>query len=148
MALRPKKRTRPSPYAQAAGAHGFQAGAETSTQKNQHGKKSEARLAQDLGMRSTRASGALVFDKGDATFSATINDKVFKGRMECKSTVNQSMSLKKSWLDKIASETTANGEIPVLSLSFVDHDGDPQDFNSDWVAMPLSVWRELLGGNQ
>lgn len=147
MASRHKKRTSPSPYAPQAGGHGYQPGPE-STQKNQHGKKSEARLAQQLGMRNTRASGALSFDKGDATFSAMINGKVIRGRMECKSTVHQSLSIKKEWLDKIASETTANGEVPVLSISFVDAEGNPQDFNSDWVAMPVSIWRELLGGDQ
>jgi hypothetical protein len=96
-------------------------------------------------MRETYASGALVIDKGDATFTATINGEVLKGRLECKSTVNASLSVKKEWLDKILSESIARGEVPLFSMSFVDGQGQPVDANSDWFAMPKWVLAKLLG---
>lgn len=110
-----------------------------------HGKASEKRLANELGMRETFASGALVIDKGDATFSANINGEVFRGRLECKSTVNASLSVKKEWLDKIQSESIARGEVPLFSMSFVDEAGQPLDANSDWFAMPKWLLAKLLG---
>ncbi len=115
-------------------------------QKNTHGKRSEQRLATAMSMTPTRASGAMDFEKGDATFAANINGVDMFGRLECKSTTSASMSVKKDWLDKIHSESIARGEIPLFSISFVDADGNARDANSDWVAMPVHIMNEILGG--
>ena len=96
-------------------------------------------------MRETFASGAISIDKGDATVSISINGQAFHGRLECKSTINASLPVKKEWLDKIHAESVARGEVPFFSLSFVDDAGQPRDANSDWIAMPKWLMARILG---
>jgi len=123
----------------------LQPGAKDGTPKLSHGKASERRLATELGMRETLASGAISIDKGDATFGITINGQPYHGRLECKSTINVSLPVKKEWLDKIHAESVARGEVPMFSLSFVDEVGQPRDANSDWIAMPKWLMARILG---
>jgi hypothetical protein len=102
-----------------------------------HGRLSEKIQARKMGARLTPASGALQGAKSDATL------KNF--RMEMKSTVHESLSVKLDWLKKISEEALPLNQIPALSLSFVTPEGKPQTLtNAEWVAIPRWAFQELL----
>jgi hypothetical protein len=63
----------------------------------------------------------------------------------CKRTVHASLSIKKSWLDKIAAEAAAAGKEPALAIEIA---GGPNSAHGerDWVMCPLRVWKRLIGG--
>jgi hypothetical protein len=90
----------------------------------------------DLGLTLTPGSGAIVGAKGDS-----YNDSI---RLESKSTIHDSMSLKLSWLKKIHKEARETNRTPALSVSFVYPDGSSKDCG-DWVMMPKSKFIELMG---
>lgn len=99
------------------------------------GIRSEDRLAKRLGARKTAASGALG-QKGDMT-----RDRF---RIEAKSTVNASISLKHEWLEKIYSEAFFTSKIPALTVTFTTGDGRPIKRGS-WVMVPEDVFNDLTG---
>ena len=107
----------------------------TNKSSNKHGTLSEKRVAKDLGMKLTPGSGALSGAKGDAYN--------IDYRMESKSTIKESLSLKRAWLTKINNEARETNRHPALSLSFVNPDGSPKH-NGDWVMIPKEDFEEFL----
>jgi hypothetical protein len=101
---------------------------------NEHGNKSEKRVAKKLGMKQTPASGALPGAKGDMKNSEYL--------MEAKSTINSSMQLQKGWLDKIQKEAMAINRVPAVTISFVVGSGAAK-LLGDWVMVPSWFWEEL-----
>lgn len=97
---------------------------------------SEQRVAKRLQGRLTPASGALGA-KGDMTAEDY--------RLECKSTVNESMSVKLSWLEKITREAHATGKKPALTVTFTTGDGRPRRFGS-WVMVDEQTWNDMIKG--
>ena len=63
-----------------------------------------------------------------------------------KSTIKQTLPLDIGWLSKIAKEAVSHGQRPGVVLSFVDAEGKPVlTSHSQWIAIPLEVFKELLG---
>ena len=108
-------------------------------QLNPHGKKSEKRIAKKMGARLTPASGAMRGSKGDAV----MQKKQHKFRIENKSTTSLTLTVDIGWLVKIKEEAMASGELPALTLSFVNADGKTNPNVGDWIAMPLWVFETL-----
>jgi hypothetical protein len=105
-----------------------------------HGRTSERRVSKTLKARLHPASGALSGRKSDATMVEA------NFRLEMKSTVHASMTLEQGWLTKISKEALTQGQRPGVVLSFVTAEGKPvMNHHAEWVAIPLSVFRELLG---
>lgn len=98
------------------------------------GRKSEERLAKQLGARLTPASGAVQGFKSDML----LNDY----RIEAKSTQTATMSIKLEWLVKITEEALNSNKIPVLTVSYVTPAGKPRRFG-DWVMIPMTHYEEL-----
>lgn len=104
------------------------------------GRRSEKRVALDLGARLTPASGAMAGAKGDSVLETS----AINCRIEKKSTVHQTMKLEREWLAKITQEALTHGQVPALVISFVNPDGSPQmKQNSDWVMIPKESFIEL-----
>lgn len=99
------------------------------------GRKSEKRLAKQLGGRARPASGAMEGAKGDIDFDTVL--------MEAKSTTSGSLALKFEWLAKIAREALQVRKSPALAVSFTDNDGKAYP-NGEWVLVPRSLWEERL----
>ena len=113
------------------------------------GRKSETRVAESLASRLTKASGASEKDKGDIetkvwNLKEQYNPNSYQFRIECKSTQSQSLSLKRGWLHKIAKEAQGYGELPALTISFTDERGDTRYPEDEWVAIPMSLFKELF----
>ena len=108
--------------------------------RNQHrigkaGRKSEKRVAKELGARERPASGAMPGAKGDM--------EVRRALLEAKSTTGNSISVSLDWLAKIAREARSDGKTPALTVSYVDDDGRPRP-DGDWVLIPLYAFKELF----
>jgi len=107
-----------------------------------HGQKSEERVLKDMGAQQTIASGSIDGMKSDG-----IKNNL---RIECKATVKKSISLKHDWLLKIREEALATNKIPVLTISFVDGDGQAKA-GGDYAVIPLYLFTdfaEWLGENE
>lgn len=102
-----------------------------------HGNRSESRVISRLGARATPASGALTGFKSDATLGDF--------RLEMKSTNTCTLPVDIGWLGKITKEAMQNGQVPALAMSFVTKEGKPRTNYSDWVAVPLWKWKEMVG---
>lgn len=70
--------------------------------------KQEKKLAKDLNLKLTPNSGSTAFRKGDMYTNQFL--------IESKSTDHESISLKKSWLEKIEEEAILEGKTPLLIL--------------------------------
>lgn len=108
-----------------------------------HGRSSEKRVAQFYGAEVNPASGALEGLKGDSYMKLNDESGIL---FESKSTISQSISIKKEWLDKIRDEAIAECSYPALTISFVDKFGRAQDHNSDWVMVPKHLAKVLFEG--
>ena len=80
--------------------------------RNQHrigkaGRKSEKRVAKELGARERPASGAMAGAKGDM--------EVRRALLEAKSTTGNSISVSLDWLAKITREARSDGKTPALT---------------------------------
>lgn len=105
-----------------------------------HGRKSEKRVAKQMGARLHPNSGAMRGAKSDASL------KESDFQLEMKSTVTMEMKLHIGWLAKISMEALSQGKRPGLVFSFVDAEGKARMHQSpEWVAIPLEVFKELLG---
>ena len=98
------------------------------------GRKSEKRLARELGAELRPASGALG-DKGDMALAEFL--------LEAKSTTQASMALKFAWLVKIATEARQEGKIPALAVSYVDAQG-ASVIDGDWILVPKHTFLEAF----
>jgi hypothetical protein len=108
--------------------------------RNQHrigksGRKSEKRVAKELGARERPASGAMAGAKGDMELKQAL--------IEAKSTTGNSLSVSLDWLAKIAHEARSDGKTPALTVSYVDDDGRGRPDGS-WVMIPLYAFKELF----
>ena len=57
-------------------------------------------------------------------------------------TEKKSISVKKSWLNKISREALAVQKFPALAIEIA---GDPDPVcDKDWVLVPLNVWKRLI----
>lgn len=107
-----------------------------------HGQKSELRVLKDMGAMQTIASGSLDGMKSDGVKNNL--------RIECKATLKKSISLKHEWLLKIREEALATNKIPVLTISFVNADGESKA-GGDFAVIPLYLFTdfaEWLGENE
>jgi hypothetical protein len=105
------------------------------------GRKSERKVAQSLNAQIQIASGALPGKKSDS-IKKTSKDTF---RIESKSSKTGTLELKKGWLDKISQEAVVHNQIPALTFSFVDIDGNPMcKLNSNWIAIPFSAFKDLV----
>ena len=95
--------------------------------------------AKDLGGRVTPASGAGKWQKSDVR-----SEEV---RLECKVTEKASYALKKTELDKVASEAQGD-EMPVFSVKFRQPTGDSEYYivSKDWFLELLQAYREKKNG--
>lgn len=100
------------------------------------GRQSEKAVAKKLGGTLTPASGA-GSSKGDIQLESFM--------LECKSTTNDSISLKREWLLKVLREAQIVGKTPALTLTFTDDTGKPKQHGT-WVCIPDHVFKELIGG--
>lgn len=91
-------------------------------------KKQEKRLAKEIGGRTTIASGALWWDKGDLS-----NDRFL---IEAKRTDSNKFRLEKRIWEKIRSEAIGCGRIPLLLIEIG---------NFEVVCTSLNYYRELTG---
>lgn len=91
------------------------------------GRSSEKKVAKRLGGRAIAGSGAMEGNKGDVDLP--------RYRLEAKSTIKKSISLKQEWLDKISKEAATEGKVPALSITFTTGDGEPIKSGS-WVMVP------------
>lgn len=108
-------------------------------QSNLHGLKSEERVVKGMGGEQQIGSGAITGLKSDGIKVA--GEHTF--RIECKATVNKSISLKHDWLKKIRDEAVQTGMIPALTISFVDGVGKPKKAG-DWIMLPSYIVNELF----
>lgn len=109
---------------------------------NSHGKAYEKKGALSLAARLTPASGAMVGAKGDMRLARMTGQDFL---IESKSTTALSLPVKLEWLVKISEEAVTKGMHPALLLAFVTQSGKPKPHcDSEWIAMPKSVYLELL----
>lgn len=103
--------------------------------KEGHGRLAERQVNKRLGTSLVPASGAIEGLKGD------LKNEDFL--IENKSTVKQSMGIKKGWLHKIANEATDIGRRPALSFQFVNSLGEskPED---RWICIRECDYEELI----
>lgn len=90
--------------------------------------KHEERVSKSIIGHRTKASGAGL-DKGDAKSKFL--------RVECKSTEKDSLSIKKSWLDKINSEARITGKEPVFAFQF-------NNTSHNWIAVKEEMFHKML----
>jgi len=97
----------------------------------------ERLVAREVRGHRQAGSGASKYAKGDVLADHFL--------IECKRTVHASLSIKKSWLDKIAAEAAAAGKEPALAIEIA---GGPNSAHGerDWVMCPLRIWKRLIGG--
>lgn len=106
-----------------------------------HGRESESRVLSKVGAKERLNSGAVEGLKGDGDLAG----KHGAFLIECKSTIHQSMGVKKAWLDKITNEALDETRIPALTVSYVKENGEAQDSRSDWVMIPRWLFEEHFG---
>jgi len=99
--------------------------------------KQEDRVAGALGGHRVPGSGAFDNRKGDADVPGFL--------MEAKRTDGKVMTIRMDWLDKIRKEASAAQKLPALTLEFGDWG---YNVERDWVLVPLSVFRNLAGGER
>lgn len=104
--------------------------------KTYHGRSAEAKLGKRLA-RVTPGSGALPGAKGDIEYSVGELDFL----IESKSTVRDSLSIQRNWLNKISLEALDSAKYPSLALQFVNPLGD---IRTGWVCVPEYVFKMLV----
>ncbi len=107
--------------------------------KYRRSKKHETRLGKQLGGRRLPRSGGLPWSKHDKT-TAGGDISVPKFLFEHKRTVNDSMSLKKEWLEKVSDGARRMVKSPGVIITFDKKGEKPKD----WVLIPLEVLERLL----
>lgn len=104
-------------------------------EKRRHGTEAEKRCAKRLGAVLTPASGALPGAKGDMVRKDY--------RIESKSTIKDSLSLRLEHLCKAADEAAEQGQVPALVVQFVTPSGRTRRRGA-WVAIPENLFKELI----
>lgn len=106
-------------------------------------KKQEARVAKTVGGKVQAGSGNSVYAKGDVKQQSEEAMDLERFLIECKHTQKKSLSIKGEWLSKISREAIAAGKMPALSFEIAGN--DDRMVEHDWVAIPMSVFKRLLG---
>lgn len=104
-----------------------------------HGRTSEVRVAKVLQAKLQPGSGNQRGSKGDMILTTAKR----KFRLESKATKNLSINLELGWLVKIVHEALSDGSTPGLTISFVDPQGKLRSPGSEYVVLPMRVFREL-----
>ena len=94
-------------------------------------RKQERRAAASIFGKTTPASGALA----SASYKGDVR-KQFEDRIECKTTVHGSYSLKLAEWQKIQAEAGAFGEAPAMQIEF----RSPGGFNTKLAILPWSTY--------
>lgn len=105
------------------------------TNTHSHGQKSETRVVKIMGAEKVIASGAIEGLKSDGILD--------QFRVECKSTINNSLGLKLEWLRKIRLEALETNRCPVLTISFVNGAGGSRS-SGDWAVIPLHEFNDYV----
>lgn len=98
------------------------------------GRVSERKVAKHLGGKLKPASGAMQSAKGDIELPEFL--------VEAKSTVKDSISIKREWLKKIGQEALGVNKYPAVSITFTTEDGTARHRGS-WVMITQDMFREL-----
>jgi hypothetical protein len=109
-----------------------------SRQMRKTSQRQEREMAQLIGGRRQKGSGALVGDKGDVRLQGVL-------RGEMKLTSKRSFSLTREVLDKIRSECVGR-ERPFVGLRFINPDTHATE--DEWVVIPLEDWEHAPSHNQ
>ncbi len=104
--------------------------------KKEKSVRQEKRMAESIGGRVQPGSGSSMYAKADVKHRTYL--------IECKRTDKKSISVKGAWLKKITEEAFAKEKTPALHLE-MDVGGGMTE--RDWVAVPKSVFVELIGEN-
>lgn len=107
---------------------------QTKNKIGETGNQSEKKTAKRLGGKPTPASGALAGAKGDIELP--------KFLVEAKSTIKESISIKREWLMKISGEALAKGKAPALVVTFTTENGTPKP-RGKWILITEQTFREL-----
>lgn len=97
------------------------------------GRRAEKKTLDAMDAQPTPNSGASG-SKGDGALPGFL--------MECKSTIHQSISVKREHLSKITGEAHAAGVNPCLAIIFTDGSGNPVR-EGKWICIPQEVFEEL-----
>lgn len=103
----------------------------------QAGRDSEKKVAERLGGKLKPASGSMTGAKGDMELPEFL--------LEAKSTVHESLSLKREWLKKIGAEALGVNKYPAVSITFTTEDGTPKH-RGRWILITEDMFRELTKG--
>ena len=99
------------------------------------GRVAEKNIAKRISGRTTVASGGgPIHDKGDVSKDDYL--------IEVKATKNDSMSIKKHWLDKITYEASQISKYPALAVQFVDGSGNLVP-NGSWIMVKEDAFIEF-----
>lgn len=97
-------------------------------------KLAEERTVKRLGLKATVASGILSGDPADAKDETV--------RVEIKTTIRDTLRVDSRWLLKIMEEAMTQEQVPVLSMQFINENGEPRP-GLAWVAVPEHYWTTL-----
>ena len=98
------------------------------------GRDSEKNTAKRLGGDLKPASGAMPSAKGDIELTEFL--------VESKSTVKDSIYIKRGWLKKIGQEALGVNKYPAVSITFTTEDGKPRHRGS-WMLITEDSFRHL-----
>ena len=97
--------------------------------------KTEARIARELGGRTTPGSGNQGWPSGKGDIAHP------KFMVECKETEGSRIGVNPKVLRKLFQESAAVGKDPVLVLTAL---GMPEPIPKDWVCVPLEVFKAIF----
>lgn len=103
--------------------------------KTAHGLKAERKLSKRIAGQLQPGSGALDGAKGDIQKDQFL--------IEVKSTIHESLSVKRDWLLKVGQEALEKNKLPALAVQFVTENGEPKK-NGDWIMIRVRDWEHLL----
>lgn len=98
------------------------------------GRDSEKHTAKRLHGKLKPASGAMPSAKGDMELPEFL--------VEAKSTVKDSIYLKRAWLKKIGQEALGVGKYPAVSITFTTEDGKPRHRGA-WMLISEDAFLQL-----
>jgi hypothetical protein len=105
----------------------------------------ERAVGRAVGGKVQPGSGSSMYAKGDVLQRSTNAHDLDRFLIECKQTIHASLSVKGEWLSKITREAMAAGKEPALAIEIKGHDDAAME--PHWVAVPLSVFKRLTGGD-
>ena len=106
----------------------------------QVGVLSEKATAKRLGAKQVRGSGANYYGlRADA--------RVQDFAVECKSTIRESISIKREWLQKISKAALTEKRKPVLTVTFTDETSNPKE-DGRWVMITEQDFISLMEERQ